>query len=108
MEDRQALEVAVETGLGKDPIDDAAPSDLERPTLPEKSGPSMNPESLNLASLMEPGISCACAKLICMSRLPGTVQMTLPIRKTGRTGASGQSPSSLGPTLSSRQFQRPS
>ena len=52
MKDRQALEVAVETGLGKDPIDDAAPNDLERQRLPEKSEPTLNPEMLNLASLM--------------------------------------------------------
>lgn len=68
MEDRQALEVAVETGLGKDPIDDAAPNDLERQTLPEKPGPSLNSGTLNLASLMDSGARCACAKLIRVSR----------------------------------------
>ena len=61
MEDHQALEVAVETGLGKDPIDDAARDDMEKQSPPEKSEPSLNPEMLNLASLMDTGDSCACA-----------------------------------------------
>ena len=94
MDDRQALEVAIETGLGKDSIDDAARDDLERQALPEKSVPTSNPETLNLASLMNTGKSSRHAKLICMRRLLGTVQMTLPIPKTGHTGSSGQSPSS--------------
>lgn len=63
MGDRQALEVAVETGLGKDPIDGAAPDSLERQTLPEKSEPTSNPEMLNLASLMNAGYSSESAKL---------------------------------------------
>ena len=52
MGDRQALEIAVETGLGKDPIDDVARDDLERQALPEKSEPTSNPEIENLASRM--------------------------------------------------------
>ena len=66
MEDRQALEITVETGLGKDPIDNAARDDLEKQTLPETSGPTSNPETLNLASLMNSGNGSECAKLICM------------------------------------------
>ena len=64
MGDRQALEVAVETGLGKDPIDDATRDDLESQKLPEKSEPTSNPEMMNLASLMNAGNGSECAMLI--------------------------------------------
>ena len=50
MGDRQALEVAVETGLEKDPVDDATRDDLEKQTLPEKLEPTANLDISNLAS----------------------------------------------------------